>query len=85
MKKCKIYNVTDSDYFFVDCPAIRYERDFRSGYYEAYRLVRNAYKNGKTLQLFVLRECKEHAMISSYPDLGILITSNSKCTWAKEI
>lgn len=82
--KCKLYDITNNDIIGYG-KIIRIESTIKDMYYNAYRMVRKAYNRKKELDLLIVSSNSKSVMIlSSIPNIGLMMTTNAKTTWAKE-
>lgn len=82
----KVYDITSSD-IGVGYPERIVVSSTREAYSIAYGRVRYAYKRNENLDLLLLGENNFSMILSSIPNLGILIGSmgsKRSSTWAKE-
>ena len=83
--KCRLYNITGVTEYLGIGSAIRYERTLKRMYYEAYRIARKAYSQGKDLDLMILTDNECSLTIRVIPAIGMLITQYGKTLWVKEV
>lgn len=77
--KCSLYDITNND--IIGGKLIRIESNVRSMYVNAYRIVRKAYNRNREMDLAINGGLS--VVLSSVPNIGIVVWSNGKAVWVK--
>ena len=84
MRRIELYDVTNSDNYIGLGAPIKASRGYRAVYNFAYRLVMDAYKRNDEMDLLIVKQDNTGILLSSIPEIGILMLSDDNIVWLKK-